>query len=243
MGAMAIYAAAKPRFLYGHLTPEPPTERPLQDLARLARHWPVYPALTIWFLWSFAPGSGTALQFHMQNTLHATDAQWGAWNAIFAAAFIPTYLVYGMFCRRFSARTLLIWTTAVGIPQMVPLYFVQSVDQALWGAAIIGLTGGACSGAFIDLLIRSAPKGLQGTIMMAAGSLYWLAIRLGDVLGTRLYEQAGGFAACMVAITVTYACIIPVIMTVPRDLISTREGEAITLDTEAELAAREGVRD
>jgi MFS family permease len=240
MGAMALYSAWKPKFLYSHLKAEAHADRPLQDLARLFRHWPVYPALAVWFLWSFAPGSGTALQFHMQNTLHASDTQWGAWNAIFAAAFIPTYLVYGALCRRFTARTLLFWGTAVGIPQMVPLYFIHSVDQAMWAAAVIGLTGGVASAAYIDLLMRSAPKALQGTIMMTAGSLYWVAIRFGDVLGTRLYEQAGGFGACVIAITVVYALIVPVLLTVPRSLIATREGEVLPLEEPAlEVGAQE----
>jgi len=240
MAALTVYSAWKPQFLFRRLKAETPAERPMQDLARLFRHWPVYPALAVWFLWSFAPGSGTALQFHMQNNLHASDTQWGAWNAIFAAAFIPTYLVYGALCRRFTARTLLFWGTLIGIPQMVPLYFVHSVDQALWGAAVIGLSGGMASSAYIDLLMRVAPKGLQGTIMMAAGSLYWVAIRFGDVLGTRLYEQAGGFGACVVAITVAYACIIPVLLTVPKALIDTREGEALALE---EPAAQVGAQE
>jgi ABC transporter substrate binding protein len=29
----------------------------------------------IWFLWNFAPGSGTPLQYYLQDTLHAKDAQ------------------------------------------------------------------------------------------------------------------------------------------------------------------------
>ena len=131
----------------------------------------------------------------------------------------------------------------MGIPQMVPLYFTHSVDQALWAAAIIGLSGGVASAAYIDLLMRSAPKALQGTIMMAAGSLYWVAIRFGDVLGTRLYEQAGGFGACVVAITVAYACIVPVLLTVPKKLIATREGEALPLqEPGVEVGAQETLR-
>src|ERR1035441_10255747 len=40
------------------------------------------PALLIWVLWNFAPGATTPLQYHLQNTLHASDAQWVQWNAI-----------------------------------------------------------------------------------------------------------------------------------------------------------------
>lgn len=240
MGLVALYGVWKPRPVYAHLQIEQSQVNPLQDLGRLVRHWPVYPALGAYFLWSFAPGSGTPLQYYLQNTLHASDAAWGAWNAIFAAAFIPTYLLYGLLCRRFTARTLLFVGTLIGIPQFVPLYFVHSVNGAMWVAAYIGLTGGLATSAYIDLLMRSAPKALQGTIMMAAGSLYWVAIRFGDVLGTNLYDHAGGFGSCVVAITVAYALILPVLLTVPKALIATKEGEALSLDvnaTEAESVA------
>jgi Na+/melibiose symporter-like transporter len=233
MAAVALYGAWKPRVVYDHLKLEHSKARPLDELSRLARHWPVYPALLVWFLWSFAPGSGTPLQYYLQNTLHASDAQWGAWNAIFAAAFIPTYFLYGALCRRFTARTLLFWGTIVGIPQFVPLYFVHSVHGAMWGAAFIGLTGGVASSAFIDLLMRSAPRALQGTIMMMAGSLYWVAIRFGDVLGTYLYDYAGGFTACVVAITLAYALILPVLLLVPKRLIATRDGETLPIEDAA----------
>ena len=52
--------------------------------------------------------------------------------------------------------------------------------------------------------MRSAPRGLQGTVMMMAGSLYWVAVWFGDVLGTYLYDYAGGFTVCVVAITLAY---------------------------------------
>ena len=233
MLGVTLYGAWKPRAVYDHLTVEHSEGRPLAELARLGRHWPVYPALMIYFLWSFAPGSGTPLQYYMQNTLHASDAAWGAWNAIFAAAFIPTYLLYGALCRRYTARTLLFWGAAIGVTQFLPLYLVTSVSGAMWVAAYIGLTGGLATAAFVDLLIRAAPKALQGTIMMMAGSLYWVAVRFGDVLGTYLYDYAGGFVACVIAITVVYALIIPIIFTVPRALIATREGEALPLEPEA----------
>jgi hypothetical protein len=61
----------------------------VDDIKRLVRHWPIYPALLIWFLWNFAPGSGTPLKYYLQDTLHAQDAQWGQWNAIFSAPSFP----------------------------------------------------------------------------------------------------------------------------------------------------------
>jgi MFS family permease len=225
MGSVALYGAWRPRIVFDNVRYEQRAAmNPLADLKRLLRHWPVYPALLIWLLWNFAPGSVTPLQYYLQNTLHAKDAQWGQWNAIFAASFIPTFLLYGLLCRKFPLRTLLWWGTVVAVPQMVPLAFIHSVDQALWGAAFMGLTGGVASAAYIDLLIRSCPAGLQGTTIMMSTGLYWIASRFGDVLGTNLFDRFGSFKVCVIAITVVYALILPALLLVPKRLIATADG-------------------
>lgn len=225
LAGVGLLGVWRPKVVFDNLTPEPAPSRAWDDLKRLARHWPIYPALGMWFLFSFAPGSGTPLQYYLQNTLHATDSQWGQWNAIFAGAFIPTYLLFGALCRRFPLSKLLWWGTLVAVPQMVPLWFIHSVDQALIAAAVIGLLGGVVNAAMVDLLIRSAPPGLQGTTLMMSVSLYWVAVRFGDVLGTRLYDHYGGFGVCVIAITIAYALMIPVLMLVPKALIATADGQ------------------
>ncbi|MFL5298450.1 MAG: MFS transporter [Phenylobacterium sp.] len=219
MAAVALYAAWRPKVVFDNLHAEKDAGSAFGDLKRIARHWPVYPALGCWFLFSFAPGSGTPLQYYLQNTLHATDTQWGEWNALFAGSFIPTTLLFGYLCRKVSLRKLLIWGTVAAVPQMVPLYFIHSIDQGLVAAIVIGLLGGVASCAYVAFIIRSCPPGLQGTTVMMMTSLYWVAVRFGDVLGTRLYEGAGGFGACVVAITVVYALILPLVLLAPRALI------------------------
>jgi hypothetical protein len=177
-------------------------------------------------LWNFAPGSATPLQYYLQNTLHAEDTQWGQWNAIVGASAIPTFMLFGLLCQKLPLNTLLLWGTVVAVPQMVPLLFIHSVSGALIAAVPIGLMGGVATAAYLDLLIRSCPRGLQGTTLMMAGSLYWIADRFGDVLGTNLYEYYGGFAACVIAITVVYALILPTLLLVPKRLIATADGQA-----------------
>jgi MFS family permease len=225
MAAVAAYAAWRPKVVFDNLRAETDAGGALGDLKRIATHWPIYPALGCWFLFSFAPGANTPLQYYLQNTLHASDAQWGAWNAIFAAGFLPTTLLFGLVCRRFTLRTLLIVGTLIAIPQMVPLYLIHSVDGALWAAGAIGLLGGLATPAYIALFIRAAPPGLQGTTVMLANCLYWIALRFGDVLGTHLYEAGGGgsngFGVCVIAIVVVYALILPTIFLVPKRLIDT----------------------
>jgi MFS transporter len=220
MTAIALYALWKPAAVFENIRAEGDS-RPVADLKRLVRHWPIYPALLIWLLWNFAPGSATPLQYHLQNNLHATDAQWGQWNAIFAASFIPTFIVYGFLCRRFPLKTLLLWGTVIAVPQMIPLLFIHSMTQALIAAAPIGLMGGVATGAYLDLIMRSCPRGLQGTMLMMSGSLYFVVQRFGDVLGTKLYDDYGGFTVCVIAITIVYALMLPALLLVPKDLIAT----------------------
>ena len=226
MASVALYAMWRPREVFDNVrVGDGPAARPGEDIKRLVRHWPIYPALLIWLLWNFAPGSTTPLQYHLQNSLHATDAQWGQWNAIFAGSFIPTYIGYGLLCRRFPLKTLLLWGTIFAVPQMVPLLFIHSVTGALIAAVPIGLMGGVATGAYLDLIMRSCPRGLQGTMLMMCGSLYFAVTRFGDVLGTNLYDHYGGFTVCVIAITIVYALILPVLLLVPKHLITTADGQ------------------
>jgi MFS family permease len=225
MTVIALYALWRPAEVFDNVRVESePGQHPIADLKRLVRHWPIYPAMLIWLLWNFAPGSTTPLQYHLQNTLHATDAQWGEWNAIFAASFIPTYIVYGLLCRRFALKWLLLWGTVFAVPQMAPLLFLETTTQALVAAVPIGLMGGLATGAYLDLIIRSCPRGLQGTTLMMSWSLYFVVSRFGDVLGTHLYDRYGGFTVCVIAITIVYALILPALLLVPKHLIATADG-------------------
>jgi len=226
MTAVALYGLWKPAAVYDNIGIEDGTAaHPIKDLKRLARHWPIYPAMLIWLLWNFAPGSTTPLQYYLQNTLHATDAQWGQWNAIFAASFIPTFIVFGVLCRKYPLKTLLLWGTIAAVPQMVPLLLIHSMTGALIAAVPIGLMGGVATGAYLDLIIRSSPHGLQGTMFMTSGSLYFAVSRFGDVLGTHLYDHYGGFTVCVIAITIVYALILPTLLLVPKGLIATADGQ------------------
>ena len=131
-----------------------------------------------------------------------------------------------LLCRKFPLKTLLWWGTVLAVPQMVPLLFINTVTQALIAAIPIGLMGGLATGAYLDLIIRSCPRGLQGTTLMMSWSLYYVVSRFGDVLGTHLYDRYGGFTVCVIAITTVYALILPALLLVPKHLIATADGQA-----------------
>jgi hypothetical protein len=76
---------------------------------------------------------------------------------------------------------------------------------------------------------------LQGTTLMLSASLYFVVTRFGDVLGTDLYDRYGGFAVCVIAITIVYALILPTLLLVPSHLTATADGQTPDL----EFGARE----
>ena len=223
---IVLYATLRPRAVFDGIRDERlDSDHPMRDLRRLLRHRPIYPALIIWMLWNFAPGSSTPLQYYLQNTLKAPDSVWGQWSAIFAASFVPTYILFAWLCTRVSLKKLLWWGTFVAIPQFVPLLFITSTKAALIAAVPMGLMGGMATAAYLDLMIRSCPPRLQGTAMMASSCLFYVSSHLGDIWGAHLYETYGGFTICVAMITFAYALIVPVLLTVSDELTALPDNE------------------
>jgi predicted MFS family arabinose efflux permease len=197
------------------------------DIRRLLKHRAIYAPILIMLMFQFSPALNTPLQYYLTDRLHASDAAYGNFNGIFLAALIPGFLLYGWLCKKASLRTLLWWGTAIAIPQMIPLLWVHSASSALIAAVPIGLMGGMIACAIYDLAMRSCPAGMQGTLMMLVDGAYLIAMRAGDLLGSKIYTSfpERGFLYCVIATTAMYALILPLILLVPKDLIETTDGE------------------
>jgi MFS family permease len=213
----------------------------LGDLKRLARSRAIYPPVIIILLFQFSPGLNTPMQFYLSNTLHASDAVYGEFNALISAAFIPGFLAYGFLCRKFSLRTLLWIGSILTVPQMVPLAFIRSGNEALLLAVPMGLMGGVAVCAFADLTIRSCPQGLQGSLMMLVEGVGLLSLRASDAFGSAVYDANphNGFLYCVVATTLVYALILPTLLLVPREVAASTEDGAsgVAADVGANQAA------
>jgi MFS family permease len=193
------------------------------------------------FLWWFNPGLYTPVQFYLTNQVHASDATYSNFLGIFAISFIPTYLLYGFLCTKLPPNKLLWWGAIIAAPQMIPLAFVHSGNLALILAVPMGLMGGIATAAYFDLSMRSCPPGLQGTLMMLVSAGIMLAARGSDLLGAKIYASspAHGFINCVIATTIVYVLILPVIPWIPKDLIATADGEPNPA-IEAEIATEIG---
>jgi hypothetical protein len=226
---IALMGLWKPGSVFSHAYDKPQASSAdfVGNVRRLVKHRAVYPAVLIMLLWNFAPGSQTPLQYYLTNELHASDAIYSYYNGIFTASFIPMLFVYGFLCKKVPLRKLLWWGTIVAIPQMIPLAMIHTANLALILAVPIGMMGGIATAAYWDLAMRACPAGLQGTLMMLVDGVYVLAQRGSDLLGARIYNSSPthGFLYCVIAITIVYSLILPLILLVPKELIATADGE------------------
>ena len=65
----------------------------------------------------------------------------------------------------------------------------------------------------------------SATTLMLAATVSVISVRFGDVLGTALYDKYGNFFICVIAVTVVYALILPMLLLVPKQLTSTSDGQ------------------
>jgi hypothetical protein len=230
MVVIALCGALGPRSVFAAAHTERSTSDLGHDIGRFFRHWPIYPVIIIQMLWQFAPGTGIVLQYHMSNTLHGTDAQWGLWNATFLGSFLPVYIGYGFLCTRVKLGWLLWGGFILAVAQMSPMLFVHTAWGAILAAVPMGIIGGIAQAALQDLTIRSCPPGLQGTMMMLFVALYYIMVRFGDLFGAWLYDHHGGFITALWATIGVYALILPALLLVPRRLIATADGEVPTAE-------------
>ena len=227
MLAIALLGVIGPKWVFEEARHDAPDAHFLDDLKRIARHWPIYPAMLIQMLWQFAPATGTVLQYHIVDHLHASDAQWGAWQGIFYGSFLPVYIVYGWLSQKVALRPLLWVGFVIAVFQMAPLLLVHDAVGALIAAVPMGILGSLAQAALVDLVIRSAPRGCQGMTMMLFYAFYYFSVRAGDLLGTWIYDKHGGFIPTVVVTIIVYALILPVILLVPKRLTLTKDGEQI----------------
>jgi len=211
-------------------------ERGLAAIKRLIAHRPIWPAAAIFFLWNFGPGWGTPMFYHLTETVKISSQLFGTFTAVQYAFFLPTTILYGVLCKRAPLSRLLWWGTLVAIAQGPIMFFAQSGPSAIGVAVLYGLFGGFATAAYIDLVMRSCPKGLEGTGVMLSTAAFAIATNAGNVFGSWAYSR-GGFALAVIVTTAATALIVPMLWLVPPNITATREGETAAGDSQPIAAA------
>lgn len=202
-------------------------EKGFAAIRRLLRHRPLWPAAAIYFLWNFGPGWGTPMFYHLTEHVGISSELFGTFTALQSLFFLPTTLLYGYLCVRAPLSRLLWWGTIVAILQGQIMFLAMGPTSTIVVAILYGLFGGFATAAYIDLIMRACPKGLEGTAMMVANtSMFALAGNAGNLLGSWIYSS-GGFASAVIITTLATALIVPLLAAVPPHLTSTRDGELL----------------
>lgn len=201
----------------------------MSAIRRLIAHRPIWPAALIYFLWNFSPGFQTPIFYHLTETVKISSQTYGIFIALQWGCYLPTTILYGLVCQRMRLSLMLRWGTLAGLLQVPWFFFVRSAATALEAGAAIGIFGGFVSAAYLDLLMRSCPKGLEGTgMMLATTTALATAVNTGNLLGSWLYSR-GGFALAIIVTILATALIFPVLRWVPASVTSSREGEPLHL--------------
>jgi MFS family permease len=225
MVVVQMFASADPETTL-EVRPAAAPERSLAAIARLAHHRPIWIAAFIWFLWNFSPGWQTPMFYHLSNTVKISSAAYGLFNGLFNIGNLPTMLIYGLACRRAPLKNLLLWGTIIAIAQGPIMFFAQDTWSAMIVGAMGGLLGGFPTAAYMDLIVRSCPVGLEGTGVMLSTAAYAIAGNSGNVFGSFVYAH-GGFTVAIIVTTLATALILPLLWAVSPELVATREGETL----------------
>ena len=113
MASMALFALWRPRVVYDNVHHEDPDRlRPRVELKRLAKHWPIYPALTIWLLWNFAPGARRRCNIICRTIFTRRIAPMGRMERHLRRLLHPDLHPLWSRLPAFRSRKLLFWGTA-----------------------------------------------------------------------------------------------------------------------------------
>ena len=160
-------------------------------------------------------------------TVKVSSELYGLFVAFQWLFFIPSALLYGPLCKRFSLGSLLWWGTLIAILQGPIMFFARSPASAIAVAVLYGLFGGFPTAAYVDLIMRSCPKGLEGTgMMLSVTTAYALSTNFGNLLGSWIYGRSG-FASAVIITTLATAAIVPVLRLVPENIAAGRDGETM----------------
>jgi len=226
--ALMLLGVMKPRAVFGGSEAKPgPRHDFFREVGRLIRHRPLWPALLINLIWAFGPGQGTPLFYQLTDVAKLNHVQVGTYNMIGALTFIPGLAAYGFLCKSVSPRKLMVVATLIAIPQMIPLTYISTVPFAYAASTFVGLVGGMAAASYYDLLLRSCPKGMEGTTIEMNITATVLAANLGNLFGSMLYQNCKpyGFALCNWITVAAYALILPSILLIPKEVLARKDAE------------------
>ncbi|HTR88183.1 MAG TPA: MFS transporter [Reyranella sp.] len=190
--------------------------RTLQGLLAALKSRRLYLVAAFLFLYSFAPGFGTPLYYHMTDRLHFSQSYIGLLGSIAAAGWIAGAILHRLLLRRMSAKSLLYLSVVLGTVSAAS--FLLLADET--SAAIVnfgfGLASMIATIATLTLAARNCPAGAEGFAFAGLMSVSNLADIFSINVGAWLYEHVfdsrlGPLIVVSAATTAIAAFLIPLL--------------------------------
>jgi len=187
----------------------------------------MWAAIGLMALFYFAPGLYTATFYKQQNDLGLNTQTQGFLTLLSGVGGIGASLLYGLVCRRFRLRTLLVVCLLAGTAANMGYLFYTS----LWNAEIVETFNGfgyiLAELALMDLAVRATPPGCEGmsfSLMMSVRNIGILGM---DPAGSALLDHhIVNFNGLVIVNGLTTLAAVPLVFLLPRLLVRAKDAEA-----------------
>jgi MFS family permease len=185
-------------------------------------------------LFYIAPGFSTAVFYRQQNELHLTTQGQGFLQLIAGIFGVLAALGYGILCRRFNLRTMLVWCMLLGTAANLGYLFYSSVGHARIIEGFNGFGYTLAELALMDLAVRATPAGSEGLGFSLMMSVRNLALFGTDWFGSKLLDQYHiSFNSLVIANSATTLITVPLVFLLPLVIVSRKDAELAELYEEA----------
>jgi predicted MFS family arabinose efflux permease len=178
------------------LVPEAPARIDLGALrARFAALLRALRSRVLWliagylFCYYFSPGFGTALYFHMTDTLGFSQGFVGLLSSVNAAGWIAGGLLYAGVLKRLAPKAMLRLSIAAGVATTLAYLGLRDPASAVAIYFFTGIANMLATIATLSLAAEVCPEGAEGFGFAALMSVINLATPLSDSVGSALYEH------------------------------------------------------
>lgn len=197
-----------------------------RQLGNIQRAGSMWAAAGLMALFYIAPGLSTALFYKQQNDLHMGTQGQGFLQLLGGVGGVTAALTYGLACRRFSLRTLLLICLTVSTITNLGYLVYSSVTAAQVVETLNGFGFSLAELALMDLAVRATPRGSEGLGYSLMLSVRNLALFGTDWLGSLLLDKFHlPFGELVWANSLTTAITVPLVFLLPLAVVRGRDAE------------------
>jgi hypothetical protein len=198
-----------------------------KQLVNIGSATTMWAAVGLMALFYIAPGFSTAIFYRQQNELHLSTQGQGFLQLIAGVCGVLAAVGYAYVCRRLNLRRLLLWCLTIATVANLGYLFYSSFTNAQLIDGINGFGYTLAELALMDLAIRATPAGSEGLGFSLMMSVRNLALFGTDWFGSKLLEQYHiGFNSLVVVNSATTLLAVPLVLLLPRVLVSKTDARA-----------------